>query len=215
MRSRSGKVLSVVLALAMLSTLSRDARAVWSRFGGNIVATAVTVSGAILSSGNIRTGSNFLTSVGKVGVGTLSPAFAVHVSTGKMLLDGVDPAVKFTTATVQTSAASSGVIYFSTHGVFMVSEAGGIPKPIVDPPGNWTCTIRTGSATANISTSMLDSTATCSGAEKALGGGCRPGGTGSNSVVTISEPTGQGWKCSAIAASGTSMTMTAVANCCL
>ena len=70
-----------------------------------------------------------------------------------------------------------------------------------DPPGQWTCTVRSGSQ-------GFTSTATCVGSEKAINGGCSYGGDTND--LRESRPTNQGWRCNSDI-----MQVIAYANCCL
>jgi len=79
---------------------------------------------------------------------------------------------------------------------------------ISNTPAGWTCTVRT--ASSAVSTGTLTATASCTGNEKVVSGGCKDTAVGSN--VYESHPTGQGWYC-VIWDSG-SHTVTAYANCC-
>lgn len=207
MRARSKFGLGLLLALV----LAAPVHAVWGKFLGAINATQIVNSGTLTQSG-VATFAALLRTAGGVAV---SSGSYVTITSGTLTMDGTPLGVAMNQSKVMTSEANTGKIYFSTSNVFMVSENGGIPKPIVDPPGNWTCTIRAGAATGNISTTGLSSTASCVGVEKVISGGCTAGGTLSAAVQVWGEPTGQGWKCSAIASSGTSMTIAAAASCCL
>lgn len=70
-----------------------------------------------------------------------------------------------------------------------------------DSPGGWTCTVRTGSGN-------LQATASCSGSEKVISGGCYEYET--TGVWFASRPTNQGWYCR----HSYSGDVTAYANCC-
>ena len=89
----------------------------------------------------------------------------------------------------------------------MVSQNGGAPVPLVDPPGTWNCTIRTvfASDATNVSVS-------CLGNEKVISAGCAFPNANYTSIIPLaSVPTGQGWSCSQ---SGLGQ-IQVYANCCL
>lgn len=78
----------------------------------------------------------------------------------------------FNAASQPAGVSGKGVLYYDTSlNVFMVKENNGVAKPIVDPPGNWTCTIKTGTSCSPIGTTAghitLPSVA-CSGNEKMM-----------------------------------------------
>lgn len=129
---------------------------------------------------------------------------SVQISTGMVFLGMQAP----------TSGANQGVLFFdSTKNAFFVSENGGAAKPIVDPPGNWACTVRSNSITA---TGLFDLVASCSGNEKVMNGGCQfPVGGGAPTTYYCGvKQTGQGWEYKGTY-SGSSQTYIVFANCCL
>jgi hypothetical protein len=86
----------------------------------------------------------------------------------------------------------------------------------IDPPGVWTCTVRSGSASATQNSGIVTSAAACTGNEKVISGGCEVSNTAPVSVTAvIGYPTGQGWTCNLIGSGSGYMTTTAHANCCL
>jgi len=108
----------------------------------------------------------------------------VTISTGLAVSGQVDfigdlniSTVNITTEVIFSSSTPSGITgkgvlyYDDTLGVFMVKENAGAAKPIVDPPGNWTCTIRNAQSLCVVTAvnQVVTSTSTCVGNEKLLG----------------------------------------------
>lgn len=170
--------------------------------GGVEISTSATAAPVISASST--------TNAGNVGIGTTAPGAKLEVS-GNVK---VSSSAAFAGIGTVTSASGQGVLYFdSAQNVFKVSENSGVSKPIVDPPGLWTCTLRTGTATfATGSSSTRTATVSCSGNEKVMTGGCEVSSSGPN--IFNNAPTGQGWSCTGSDGSGTGIVLTAKANCC-
>lgn len=165
-------------------------------YGDGSHLTGLSAGGDVfLSHNNVMTGFNTFTS---------STSF-----TEVALSSGV-----FAAVSAPVGISGKGVLYFDTSAqAFMVKENNGTAKPIVDPPGNWTCTLRNGSGTTINSTGASDSVS-CSGSEKVLSGGCTVSSYGSTVLTPFGAPTNQGWSCQGATVSG-SVTLTSYANCCL
>lgn len=124
---------------------------------------------------------------------------------------------------VANSGVTAGTYGDSAHTITMVVGVDGRITSVSqsstppDPPGQWTCTVRTGSAvpfgTANVTVS---GSVACSGSEKLISGGCQMAGDcGGNITFMNGAPNGQGWKCYGNCSFGSpSLTITPVANCC-
>lgn len=206
MRARSKFGLALLLALVLAAPVG----AVWSKFVGAVQATLITNSGTLSQTG-VATFSGLIRAAGGVAV---SSGSYVTVTSGTFTMDGTPLGVVMNQSKVMTSAANTGKIYFSTSNVFMVTENGGAPRPIVDPPGMWTCTLRMG-AGCSASALCTDSVA-CVGLEKAISGGCAISAVSAPSGASLltDGPTGQGWQCEGYVGGG-SFTVKARVNCCL
>ena len=129
--------------------------------------TEITASGgAGLAATQTFTGAN--TFQGSVTVSSFTAATATIqsalVSTATIGTEAI-----FAAASAPAGVPGKGVLFYDTAtNVFMVSENGASARPIVDPPGNWTCTIRSAvSACINIGASTVTGiSVACSGNEK-------------------------------------------------
>lgn len=185
--------------------------------GAGLTNLPTSLGNAGLASTNTFTGGNTFGGVGKTT--ETFQSVSSFTATSTVTFNGV---TTFNTVIALSSAANfggvnpivgasgTGVLYFdSTLHVFMVSENGGTPKPIVDPPGNWTCTIRTGTCL----TVNCTATASCSGTEKLLSSSCAPDST-SPSLKYYSTFSGQTVSCVEYSGVNDGGTRTAYANCC-
>jgi hypothetical protein len=140
--------------------------------------------------------------------------------TGALKIVGTTGAVQISTGVVflgipaPTSAANQGILYYdSTRNAFYVSQNGGAAVPIVDPPGNWTCTVRNGSFMGS-TTGLQDISAACSGNEKVFAGGCEVTvGNASSQTYCGLKQSGQGWEFK-VSFTGGVTTINVWANCC-
>lgn len=133
--------------------------------------STLTVSGNAFSVG----GSTLVVDNGIVNIPNANITSAsISTITGDTTVNGrivASNALTVNATSAPAGIAGKGVLYYdNTLNVFMVKENNGAPKPIVDPPGNWTCATRIGtSACTSISGSesiQMAATATCAGNEK-------------------------------------------------
>ena len=172
----------------------------------NIHAAANPTFSSTTITGNLFTVG---TSTFVVNSGSATVNGQMHISSSVVMDARALPAV---------SASNQGKLVFDVaDNVFKVSENGASFRPIVDPPGNWTCTIRISTTTGSsgdASTSVL-----CTGTEKALSGGCSLSGatTVLDSSWLINSPsttTSQGWSCQFQGDGTDTPQIKALANCC-
>ena len=174
------------------------------------------LSGIGSTGGGDNLGNHIATMTITAGYGVSASTISANIAT--LSTGTISTEVIFSTASAPTMQSGKGIIYFSTANVFMVRQNDGIDKPIVDPPGNWTCTIRSSAESTAISNTLNSISVSCSGSEKVISGGCYLSSGVPNGTTNVLQgaPSSQGWICTGVQSGTTAGTLKfkAYANCC-